>query len=90
MTVIEAMACGLPVIVTENTGAKSAVIDGENGFIIPINDLEVLKSKIRFFYNQAEVIKKIGERAEKNIRELSIENYANSIGKIIEEIQLNK
>ena len=33
--VIEAMACGTPVIVTDTTGSSDAVIDGKNGFIAP-------------------------------------------------------
>jgi glycosyltransferase involved in cell wall biosynthesis len=35
VTVIEAMACGTPPIVTENAGAAAAVRDGETGFVLP-------------------------------------------------------
>jgi UDP-glucose:(heptosyl)LPS alpha-1,3-glucosyltransferase len=35
MAVLEAMAAGLPVIVSPNVGAKDLVVDGENGFVIP-------------------------------------------------------
>jgi len=34
MTVLEAMASGLPVIVSPNVGAKDLVIQGQQGFII--------------------------------------------------------
>lgn len=37
-TVTEAMACGLPVVVSENTGAKDFVDPGINGEIVPIRD----------------------------------------------------
>jgi alpha-maltose-1-phosphate synthase len=36
LTVTEAMACGLPVIITPNTGASDLVTPGENGEIVPI------------------------------------------------------
>jgi glycosyltransferase involved in cell wall biosynthesis len=37
-TVCEAMGCGLPVVVTPNTGASDAVKPGVNGEIVPIRD----------------------------------------------------
>ncbi|KPK96605.1 MAG: hypothetical protein AMJ95_13255, partial [Omnitrophica WOR_2 bacterium SM23_72] len=52
LAVPEALTYGLPVIVTENTGAKDLVKDGVNGFIIPIRDTEAIKEKIRFYYRK--------------------------------------
>ena len=49
-TISEALAYRLPVIVTENTGAKELISNGENGFIIPIRDVEAIKEKIRYYY----------------------------------------
>jgi glycosyltransferase involved in cell wall biosynthesis len=39
-TAQEAMACGLPVILTPNTGTNDFVIEGINGSVIPIRDPE--------------------------------------------------
>lgn len=38
MVVLEAMAAGLPVIVSPNVGAKDLVQDGVNGFVLPNHD----------------------------------------------------
>ena len=35
LTVIEALACGLPVITTSFNGASELLTQGENGFVIP-------------------------------------------------------
>lgn len=35
----EALACGVPVVVTEHTGMKELVRPGENGFIVPSGDV---------------------------------------------------
>jgi alpha-maltose-1-phosphate synthase len=40
MTALEAMACGLPVILTPNTGTNDFVIEGVNGSVVPIRDPE--------------------------------------------------
>ena len=54
LVVAEAMAYGLPVIVTENTGAKEKVLDGENGFVIPVRDVGSIKEKLRYYYQKHE------------------------------------
>ena len=38
LVVLEAIASGLPVIVTENVGAADAIENGKNGFVIPAGD----------------------------------------------------
>ncbi|SDC02938.1 Glycosyltransferase involved in cell wall bisynthesis [Paenibacillus sp. UNCCL117] len=43
---LEAMAAGLPVIVTEGTGMKDAVRDGENGFVVPKRDAAALAGRL--------------------------------------------
>jgi glycosyltransferase involved in cell wall biosynthesis len=42
----EAMAAGLPVVVTANCGSADAVRDGENGFIVPACDASVLRDRL--------------------------------------------
>ncbi len=46
MTVSEAMACGLPVIVSPFVGAKDLVKDGENGFIVNSGNIETVASRL--------------------------------------------
>ena len=43
---VEALACGVPVIVTEDTGMKEHVIEGVNGYIIPTGDTEALRERL--------------------------------------------
>jgi glycosyltransferase involved in cell wall biosynthesis len=45
-TVTEALACGLPVIVTPNTGAADFVRPGVNGEIVPIRDAQAIADAI--------------------------------------------
>jgi glycosyltransferase involved in cell wall biosynthesis len=46
----EAMACGVPVIVTEDTGMKDLIEPGRTGVIIPTGDLDVLSDAIDAVY----------------------------------------
>lgn len=43
---MEALACGVPVIVTEDTGMKEYVIDGQNGFVVPTGSVDHLLHRL--------------------------------------------
>jgi glycosyltransferase involved in cell wall biosynthesis len=45
----EAMACGLPLIVTRNAGGEDLIIEGETGFLVPAGDPSAIAEKIEWF-----------------------------------------
>lgn len=67
MVIPQAMACGLPVIVTENVGAADIVTSGVDGYVIPIRDLSALKEKIRALYEQADLRQRMSFAAIKKV-----------------------
>ena len=44
-TALEAMACGVPVILTPNTGSSDFVTEGVNGSVVPIRDASAIANK---------------------------------------------
>jgi glycosyltransferase involved in cell wall biosynthesis len=68
MVQVQAMACGLPVICTTNTGGADIVRDGQDGFIVPIRDVTALKEKILYFYENPEACKVMGESARRRVQ----------------------
>jgi len=53
LTVLEALASGLPVIATSTTGASRILNHGEEGFVVSkTRDLEEMKMAIRYFLNE--------------------------------------
>jgi UDP-glucose:(heptosyl)LPS alpha-1,3-glucosyltransferase len=52
MVVTEAMAASLPVIISNNVGAKDLVVQGENGFVVDREDIEMISSKINVMLNR--------------------------------------
>ena len=63
MVVPQAMACGLPVIVTENVGAADIVVEGANGYVIPIRNVDALKEKILYLYENHKQRDEMGRSA---------------------------
>ena len=46
-TVLEAMAMGRSIITSDAPGCKETVIDGYNGFLVPVKDIDCLVDKMR-------------------------------------------
>ena len=46
LNLVEAMFCGLPVIATKNRGHVSIIRDGENGFLVDLDNEELFKERI--------------------------------------------
>jgi glycosyltransferase involved in cell wall biosynthesis len=68
MVTVQAMACGLPVICTTNAGAADIIREEENGFIVPIRDVEALKEKILYFYEHPGAGRGMGESARQRVQ----------------------
>jgi glycosyltransferase involved in cell wall biosynthesis len=80
----EAMACGLPSIVSENTG--SIISDRKDGFVIPIRDVDALREAILRCYEHPDEMKAIGEAAENTVRAFTWERYARHVVTVYDEV----
>jgi glycosyltransferase involved in cell wall biosynthesis len=69
MVIPQAMACGLPAICTEHTGGPDIVRNGTDGFIIPPRDVNALKEKILWCYENREDRRAMGRAARKRVEE---------------------
>ncbi len=57
---IEAAACGRPIVTTNNAGCKEAVIDNDTGFIVPIKDVSALTAAVLKLVENKELRMKMG------------------------------
>lgn len=73
MVVYEAMSCGLPVIVSANTG--SIVRHGVDGYITPIRNIEKLKEYIEYLYRNPEERRRLGQAASVYVRNYTWKHY---------------
>ena len=62
--VLEAMALGLPVIVTDTGGVADAVIHGETGYVVEPGDQDSLRDRIGELCGDDEKRKRMGARAQ--------------------------
>jgi glycosyltransferase involved in cell wall biosynthesis len=60
---LEAMACGLPAIACEGSGAAEVIESGENGFLVPPHDVNALASVLRRLLTNEALLNDLGRRA---------------------------
>jgi glycosyltransferase involved in cell wall biosynthesis len=66
--ILEAMASGLPVLVSRLPVLDKIIKHGENGLVVPIGDIEALKDAILMLSNNSAYAKKLGVAAKNYVR----------------------
>jgi glycosyltransferase involved in cell wall biosynthesis len=70
-TVLEAMSMGRPIITTDAPGCRETVLEGENGFLVPVKDVDALVKAMEKFILDSSLIPIMGKRS----REIAEEKY---------------
>lgn len=70
-TVLEAMAMGRPIITTDAPGCRETVVEGENGYLVPVGEVEPLARAMLRFVEDPGLVEEMGSRS----REMAVEKY---------------
>jgi glycosyltransferase involved in cell wall biosynthesis len=79
LTLIEAMACGLPVVCTDGRGNRDLIHEGENGFMVGERDPKLLADKIELLLKIDNLRLEMGEKARKFAQGFGMEKYVESL-----------
>jgi glycosyltransferase involved in cell wall biosynthesis len=60
-TILEAMACGLPVVSTRSGGPEEVVIDHETGLLVPVDDSSALAAALEHVLVDRDLARRLGE-----------------------------
>ena len=59
-SLIEATAVGRPIVTTNSIGCKETVVDGYNGFLVPIKDSKAFAEKLSILFEDKELRQQMG------------------------------
>ncbi len=79
LTVLEAFACGCPVVVANALGFKDFVLDGKNGFFSKPKNKKDLAEKIIKMLKNKKLRERLSRNARKTAEEYSISNQARKL-----------
>jgi glycosyltransferase involved in cell wall biosynthesis len=87
-TVLEAMACGLPIIATKASGLSELVRDGVNGYLVSINDPATLADRLDQLIDNPHERQRMGKESRKIAeREFAWEYIAEQYVQVYERIR---
>lgn len=70
-TVLEAMAMGRAIITTDAPGCRETVINGVNGFLVPVQSVDALFIAMKRFIDEPDLTVQMGAKS----REIAVEKY---------------
>lgn len=91
MVLVEAMACGLPVVSFDcPCGPKDIIRDEEDGFLVSFGNIKQMTEKIEELILNEEKRKFFGINARKNVQRFSQDKIMNQWKELFEELVRNK
>jgi len=88
---LEALACGCPVVVTNTGGISEVVIEGKNGFLAPVHNIEKLSEKITSLLKDAKLRKEISDNSRNSLDEtFTVEHMVGATQNLYEKLLKEK
>jgi glycosyltransferase involved in cell wall biosynthesis len=82
LVIAEAMAQGLVVITTPNTAGPDLMVDGVEGFLVPIRSAAAIEEKLDFLRSDAKVLAAMKEAARRKAQARQWESYRQEIASV--------
>ena len=91
MVQAQAMACGCPVIATQNTGAEDLFRNGVDGYIVPIRQPDSIVEKMQYLADHPEIREKMSASALEKVCEIGgWKSYGDKAFSIMKSLYANE
>lgn len=90
MSILEAMAAGLPILSTPIGGIPEAVTHGVEGFLVPPGDVEAIARHLERMLDDAELARRMGEAARRKIQDkFSVDDMLPKVERLYAELGIS-
>ncbi|HEV2489374.1 MAG TPA: glycosyltransferase family 4 protein [Candidatus Acidoferrales bacterium] len=83
LTLLEAMASGMPVVTTNVCGMADVVEDGRNGLLVPAADAESIAKAVERLCRCPELRRQLGEEAQRTMRSYTWEKVTRQLEELL-------
>jgi len=85
VNIMEALACGLPVVASNNRGHRALIKSGENGYIVKPDDSEELAARVLQIIDDTALYDILSDNAAASVGENARSRIANKMKKLYED-----
>ena len=87
ITLLEAMACGRPIVATDVGGNRDIVVDGETGILVPVGDPAALARRVCDLLNDPCLRRRLGDAGRRRVEDdFSIGRSVARTGDLYEQV----
>jgi alpha-maltose-1-phosphate synthase len=86
LVLLEAMACGIPIITTPNTAGPDIITDGLEGFIVPIRDTAALQERLHWCYHHPQELAEMGRAARQKAEQFTWARYRQILAQEVSKV----
>jgi len=83
LVITEALACGLPVVVTRNAGASDLIEDGREGFVVPICSAAAIADRLEKLIGDRPLLEEMSCNAQRTAAANSWESYRAALAETV-------
>ncbi|GAE30022.1 glycosyltransferase family 4 protein [Halalkalibacter hemicellulosilyticus] len=82
VNILEAMACGLPIIATNNRGHRELITANQNGFLIGVSQVKLFAKKLITLYGSVELRERFSEHSLEFVQPFSLEHVRREMDEV--------
>ncbi len=90
LSIVEAMACGKPIVATRVGGPEEILQDGSGGILVPAGNPEALAAAMRELIQDRTLRESMGRHAMRLARSYNVEQMLDSFYEVVEEVSGNR
>lgn len=88
--VVEALACGVPVVANAVDGVKEIIRDGDNGYLVRPKDVDSTAQRVIQILSDDDTVNRMKSKTRKGAEDFSVQKMVLSIAKLYTELMCTK
>jgi glycosyltransferase involved in cell wall biosynthesis len=89
--IVQAAALGKPIVTFDIEGVREVVVDGDNGYVVPLRDVSGLADRVAWLVKDQTTARQMGERGRQRVTaEWDVQNMVHRISELYRHLLLRK